>query len=158
MVYEKKYWLFDVSFAFGLNYFTLRLPPPRRTPPLLPRGAARPTPCPLFLVRIARRRCLLITHTSFIGPKPSAVAQAFIVAGWQPRTLLRSSNIIVDSFREHLESGERARPPSLAHSLKCLAPDLVVVGCSHLCSHSRMAHPIYSRKKKVQIVIVQIFS
>ena len=157
MVYEKKYW-FDGCFAFGLNYFILLLPPPRRTPPLLPPGAARPTPCPLFLVRIARHRCLLITHTSFIGPKPSAAAPAFIVAGWQPRTLLRSSNIIVDSFREHLESGARARPQSLERSLKCLAPDLVVVGCSHLCSHSRMAHPIYSRKKKVQIVIVQIFS
>lgn len=125
-----------------------RLPPHHI--PLLPPGSVRQILYQLFLVRISLHQLILITYIAFIGHAPSAIARAFAVAGWQPSTLPQSSNIIVDSFQEHLESGERALLQSLERSLRYLAAYLVVVGCSILCFHSRMVHPI-AEKIKVQI-------
>lgn len=119
----------------------LRLPP-LRTPPLPLPGSARPTLYQLFLARTSwHPSSLVITYIAFIEPAPSAAAPSFTVAGWPYGTLHQSCYIIVDSFQEHLESGERARPQSLERSRKCRAGDLVVVGCSTLCCRSPSGHP-----------------
>lgn len=125
----------------------LLLPPPRRTPLLPPQDVARLTLYQLFLARIVPRPTILITYKPFARRAPFAAAPSFAVAGWQLRTLLKSSSIIVDSFQGRLEFGARARPRSSARSSKCRAGDLVVVGCFVPCCRSRMALPVEKKHK-----------
>jgi len=107
--------------------------PPRRTPlPLLP-GAVRRTPCRLFLARTSWRLAIQPACTAFTGRQPFAAAPSFAVAGWQPGTLPQSSNIIVDSLQERLESGGRAHWQSLVCSPRCRADDHAVVEYFALC-------------------------
>ena len=125
----------------------LLLPPPHHTPHLPPQDAARLTLYQLFLARIVPHPTILITYKPFARRAPFVVAPSFAVAGWQLRTLLKSSSIIVDSFQGRLEFDARVRRPSLERSLKCQVGDLVVVGCSVPCCRSRMALPVEKTQK-----------
>ena len=138
-------------FAVGL-VIILILPPPRHTPLLPPPYAARLTLYQLFLARIVPHPTILITYKPFARRAPFVAAPSFAVAGWQLRTLLKSSSMIVDSFQGRLEFDARAHQPSLARSLKCRVGDLVVVGCSVPCCRSRMGLPV-EKNTKVQITI-----
>lgn len=125
----------------------LILPPPHHTPLLLPPYVVHLTLYQLFLEHIVPHPTILITYKPFVRRAPFVAAPSFAVAGWQLRTLLKSSSIIVDSFQERLEFGARARRRSLARSLKCRAGDLVVVGCFVPCCRSRMALPVEEKHK-----------
>ena len=85
--------------------------------------------------------------------RPSAAVPSFTVAGWQPGTLLQSSNIIIDSLQEHPESDGHARSHSLVRSPRCPAGDLVVEEYFALCFHNQMPRPT-AEKNKVQMMIL----